>query len=69
MKVEDRRWQRKSKAFTNVKIGECFELEDDVFIKTGEDAYPQAVSIFSGKCFQFGKYVDVKPLDAKVVIE
>ena len=58
------------KKFVYLKVGDCFEFNDEVYIKTDISDQPRnALSLTSNTTAHFIKQDIVIPINAKVVIE
>lgn len=69
MKIEDNR-KEKTKRFEDIKIGECFEEKNKIYIKTDiSNCSRNAFSFASNEMKSFEAFMRVTPITAKVVIE
>ena len=55
--------------FKDVKVGECFKFDCDVWIKTEDGQEDNAVCLNDGELWYLEESTEVIPVNAKVVIE
>ena len=55
--------------FEDVKVGQCFRSDYDVYIKTNGDLENNAVCLNDGKLWMVGDDATVIPVNAKAVID
>lgn len=68
MIIEDRR--SNAKQFESIKLGECFEFNDEIYIKTDISNHPRNAFSLTYNASGYFKVDDlVQPITAKVVIE